>query len=118
MNLSYQSTVLLRMAHQEIFSGSHNLVSDAERVYFDSRVDHYFTRREAQCVYYLIYLKYRWKVAELLGLSRRTIDAYTETAKRKAGCSTQKELIEYAIRIKFPRRMRCEYEDWLIEPVD
>lgn len=83
-----------------------------EKVYFtadDSGKVCYFTRREAQCVYHLVDLRYRWRVAEHLGLSRRTVDAYIETAKRKLSSPTQKALIRDVLQLGFPSRMRNHY---------
>ncbi len=84
--------------------------SQTEKVYLNCTESCYFTRREAQCVYHLVNLKYRWRVAERLGLSRRTVDAYIETAKRKIATPTQKLLIQYALRNNFLEKMRSNHK--------
>lgn len=53
----------------------------------------YWTRREAECIYYLAKNKRRKSIAAILRLSVRTIDFYIETAKAKLNCHSQRELL-------------------------
>lgn len=102
----------MTIRQQGILSDKASSLIGREKVYFDvddSGRECYFTRREAQCVYHLVDLRYRWRVAERLGLSRRTVDAYIEAAKRKMCSPTQKALIRDALQLGFPNRMRNHY---------
>ncbi|OGT55199.1 MAG: hypothetical protein A3F17_08870 [Gammaproteobacteria bacterium RIFCSPHIGHO2_12_FULL_41_15] len=67
-----------------------------DRVYLGSRFPNiYWTRREAECIFYLVKKNKRKSIANILGLSVRTIDAYMETAKAKLNCRSQRELLFY-----------------------
>jgi DNA-binding CsgD family transcriptional regulator len=59
------------------------------------------TPREAQCMVHLLQGKTQAKVAEAMGLSRRTIEFYVRNMKLKLGCETQPELIEFVYGSEF-----------------
>lgn len=90
-------------------------IEDSSRVYFAKGDRDYFTPREAQSLYCLVYDKKRQKVADRLGLSRRTVDVYLEMAKRKTGTISQKDLLDYAQKTNFAGKMRKHYRA-LVEP--
>lgn len=56
--------------------------------------DAYFTKREAECMIFLLQCKTINKVAEILGLSPRTAEFYIERMKKKVGCRTRFELVD------------------------
>lgn len=64
------------------------------RIYLGNKLPTvYLTRREAQCVLLLMQNLSRYDIALRLGLSRRTIDTYIETAKKKLSSHSQNELL-------------------------
>lgn len=54
----------------------------------------YFTRREAECMVWLLKGKTIGSVADKLRLSSRTIEYYIKNMKSKLGCRTKFELVE------------------------
>lgn len=54
----------------------------------------YFTKREAECMVFLLKGKTISKVAEALKLSPRTVEYYVKNMKNKIGCRTKFELID------------------------
>ncbi len=54
----------------------------------------YLTERQAQCMAHFILGCSNRKVATLLDLSPRTIDAYTVDLKKKLGCYFKSQLVE------------------------
>lgn len=68
--------------------------SSKQRVYLGDHLPGvYLTRREAECVYYLMHQAGRSRIAQLMGLSRRTIDTYIEAVKKKLRCHSQQVLL-------------------------
>lgn len=61
----------------------------------------YFTRREAQCVYYLLSKKRRKEIANRLNLSIRTVEFYIVKAKKKLKSHSQKELVHTVSQTEF-----------------
>lgn len=55
------------------------------------------SRRELQCMFYILRGKSNKQIAEALKLSKRTIDFYMENIKNKFGCQSKNELIIKAI---------------------
>ena len=53
----------------------------------------YFTRREAESVYYLMTEQSYKRVADKLGLSTRTVEYYVNNAKKKLDCNTRLDLL-------------------------
>lgn len=56
------------------------------------------SKREKECLFYLIRGFSVRMIAEKLGLSKRTAEDYIENAKNKLGCSCKSELIELALQ--------------------
>lgn len=56
--------------------------------------DLYFTRREAECMVWMLEGKTLDLVAEILHLSPRTIEFYLKNIKTKLGCHTKRQAIE------------------------
>jgi len=54
----------------------------------------YFTRREAECVVWLLRGKKISDIATILNISSRTVEYYLENIKAKVGCRTKFELID------------------------
>lgn len=54
----------------------------------------YLTLREAECIYNLLMYNKRKCVAELLGISVRTVDYYVAEVKIKLNCHSQKEVLQ------------------------
>lgn len=55
------------------------------------------SKRELQCMFYIVRGKTNKQIAEILKLSKRTIDFYMENIKNKLGCQSKNELIIKAI---------------------
>lgn len=53
----------------------------------------YFTKREAECMVWLLENKTIGDVAMMLGLSKRTVEFYINHMKTKIGCRTKRDLI-------------------------
>lgn len=53
----------------------------------------YFTKREAECMVWLLKNKTIADVAMMLGLSKRTVEFYINHMKAKIGCRTKRDLI-------------------------
>lgn len=61
--------------------------------------------RQTQCLYFLIRGKSAKQIGEILSLSARTIETYTENLRRKLNCKSSSELIEKAIESNFQNIM-------------
>ncbi|MBN2690200.1 MAG: helix-turn-helix transcriptional regulator [Gammaproteobacteria bacterium] len=61
----------------------------------------HFSKREAQCMFYLIHGKTIKKTAELLNLSPRTVEFYLKNIKAKTGCKKKPQLIGMVIESDF-----------------
>ncbi|CAM2944449.1 transcriptional regulator LuxR [Legionella steigerwaltii] len=59
----------------------------------------YLSRREKECLQFLIRGKNTREVAQILGLSKRTVEHYLENIKNKMSVNTKSELIEKAINL-------------------
>jgi DNA-binding CsgD family transcriptional regulator len=56
--------------------------------------DLYFTKREAECVVWLLKGKKFSEIATILNLSSRTVEYYMKNIKAKVGCRTKLELTD------------------------
>lgn len=63
--------------------------------------DVYFTRREAQCMFYFLKGNNIREVAEHLDLSPRTIEFYVKNMKFKCQCRTKSALIRLVMQSDF-----------------
>ncbi len=61
----------------------------------------YFTRREAQCVACIIKGYTNPQAAEVLDLSKRTIEFYIKNVRRKLNCRNKSELLEIIKKTSF-----------------
>lgn len=61
----------------------------------------YFTRREAECMVWLLKGKTIKNVATILKLSPRTVEYYMRHMKAKTGCRTKFELIDFVTASDF-----------------
>ena len=68
----------------------------------------YLTRREAQCVAFLIQGLSMRLVAQKLGLSRRTVEFYINNIKIKLKCRTKRELLAMIKESEFMHTMKTE----------
>lgn len=59
------------------------------------------SKRELQCMFYILRGKSNREIADELKLSKRTIDFYMENIKNKFGCLSKSELIIKAIEIGY-----------------
>lgn len=57
----------------------------------------YFSKRERECIHYLLRGKSAKGIARILNLSARTIEFYTRNIKKKLGATTRAELIDKLI---------------------
>lgn len=58
------------------------------------------SKREKECLFWLIHGKTGKEIAEKLSLSPRTVESYLEHCKNKLGCYTKSELFEKALTAK------------------
>ncbi len=58
--------------------------------------DVFFTKRQAECLFFLLRGKSAKVIAKILNLSHRTIEDYIEKIKMQLGCQTKSELFEKA----------------------
>jgi DNA-binding CsgD family transcriptional regulator len=65
------------------------------RLYFvcDNQ-EYYFTRREVECIVHLLDGRTVAEAAEMLDLSRRTVEYYLNNMNLKLGCHTKHELLK------------------------
>ncbi len=52
------------------------------------------SKRQSQCLHYLLLGKSGVAIAEILGLSPKTVEQYVDDIKTKLGCNSKAELIE------------------------
>lgn len=57
-----------------------------------------FTKRESECLFYLLRGKSSHGIATILQLSTRTIESYVEKIKSKMNCMSKADLIEKAVK--------------------
>ena len=65
----------------------------------------YFTKREAECAYCLMFFMKRSEIATRLALSRRTIDSYIESAKKKLQCRSHDALLAVLRKTDFMKNV-------------
>lgn len=65
--------------------------------------DLYFTRRESECMVWLLRGKTINSVATILKLSPRTVEYYIKNMKNKLGCRTKFELIDLVYASEFTK---------------
>ena len=65
----------------------------------------YFTKREAQCMVFVLKGKTINGVARALNLSPRTVEYYLKNMKIKLGCRTKSELIELVYASEFMKNV-------------
>jgi DNA-binding CsgD family transcriptional regulator len=58
----------------------------------------HFSKREKECIFYLLRGKTTKQTSEILNLSKRTVDYYIENIKNKTGCRSKSELLVTAIK--------------------
>ena len=66
----------------------------------------YFTKRESECMLELLKGKSMKGIAEVLGLSSRTVEFYVKNMKRKVGCRTKFELIDIVRESDFFKNLK------------
>jgi DNA-binding CsgD family transcriptional regulator len=62
---------------------------------------HILSKRETECLYWLLRGKSVKETAKLMGISPRTVETHMETIKRKLNCATKSELIEKAFYLGY-----------------
>ena len=68
----------------------------------------YFTRREAECLYYLLRGMTITATAAQLDLSPRTVEFYVKNMKRKLHVKTKYDLVECLHEVNFLRQLETE----------
>lgn len=66
--------------------------------------DVYFTYREARCMLYLLENQSNRKIAEIMGLSMRTVEFYVRNMRLKLGAKSRAHLIELVKKSDFTVR--------------
>lgn len=61
----------------------------------------HLSKREKQCLFYLIRGKTAKSIGEILHISYRTVECYINGLKDKLNCRTRSELIDFAINVNF-----------------
>ncbi len=72
--------------------------------------DIYFTRREAECLYYLLRGMTITATAAQLELSPRTVEFYVKNMKRKLQVKTKYDLMECLHEVRFLRTLEAEMQ--------
>lgn len=75
----------------------HNKSSNERSYQINNYIDLTLTPREQDCLCYLVRGKTMAQIAELLHLSRRTIESHIESIKNKFGCNKKSDIIEIGI---------------------
>lgn len=70
-----------------------------------TRLSYNLSKREVECLFYLVRGKSMKTVAKILGLSPRTIETYLARLKEKINCYNKSDLIEFAIKEGFADMM-------------
>lgn len=60
-----------------------------------------FSKRQVECLYYLVNGLPCKQIAKIIDLSPRTVERYIDLTKRKLHCNTQSQLIEKALKLNF-----------------
>ena len=72
--------------------------TNIERFFIPNQEENlYLTKREAECVAYMIDGATAKQTAKVLGISFRTVEHYFKQAKEKLQCATKDELINFLI---------------------
>jgi DNA-binding CsgD family transcriptional regulator len=56
------------------------------------------SKRERECLFYIVCGKSAKSIAKILGISNRTVESYIEHLKEKFHCHNKADLIESAIK--------------------
>jgi DNA-binding CsgD family transcriptional regulator len=59
--------------------------------------DETLSSRENQCLFFIIRGKTAKEIGNILGISYRTVEEYTQSIKNKLNCKSKHELIAYSI---------------------
>ena len=59
--------------------------------------NHNLSKRQMECLFFLLRGKTHKEIGGILGLSQRTVDSYIDEIKFKMNCFTQAQLIEKSI---------------------
>jgi DNA-binding CsgD family transcriptional regulator len=78
------------------FRGNNNVNQRSYSVFMPSQNSN-LSKREMECLFYLVRGKGARETAELLHLSKRTVEDYIENIKNKMGCYTKSQIIEKAL---------------------
>ena len=65
----------------------------------------YLTKREAECMVWLLRGKTTSNIATILELSSRTVESYIKNMKTKTGCRTKSELIDLINASEFTKHV-------------
>ncbi len=60
-----------------------------------------FTRRESECLYYILRGKSASMIGKLLNISKRTVESHIENIKNKLVCDTKSQVIEQAMDLGY-----------------
>lgn len=99
-------------------------VLDIRRCFFEAtKINRYLidyghniilTRREAECLYYIMFDKSSKEISRELGLSTRTIETHLMKAKLKLNCCTKKELISKLMSTELGRILTYAFAEFEI----
>lgn len=67
------------------------------------QVECMLSKRQIECLYYLVKGMTAKETARIIGISHRTVECYLDNIKTKLNCSSRVELIEKALRVKIIR---------------
>lgn len=60
---------------------------------------HNLTKREVECLLWCSKGKTNWEIAQILGLSARTVEHYVASAARRLGTSNRTEAVARAVKL-------------------
>jgi len=95
--------------------------TDLRKCFFEAtKINRYFvgygsnttlTRREAECLYYLMHNKSAKEIAQALDLSSRTIETHLSNVKLKLDCHTKKDTVKQFLNTELGRMLNYSFAE-------
>ena len=96
------SSIAYKLTKDKSFESKHNLIKESKHYYLNQKYgDLKLSKRQSQCMFYLLRGKTASMIAILLNLSTRTVESYIEEIKYKMGCNSKTQIIEKSIMLGF-----------------
>lgn len=102
VNNQILSDIALQLAKSDKTITNNKHIKKAANFYLNSQYDGLnLSKRQTECLFYLIRGKSLKAIGKAMNLSPRTIESYIDLIKDKMGCNTKSEVIEKAIEIGY-----------------